>query len=142
MIAPAARARTPTSAWRTGTITALVVATIAFASAASGVSTPPPLPEPAAFSALRAAGSLAPWTSVTIAVGKRRTCYELVVDAGSTVLHAIADNAASALAYPMHVELRDAPVLAWRWKIAGLIDDADSRQASREDAPAPVIMRA
>jgi len=96
--------------------------------------------EPAPFSAMPAGGSVAPWTPVTIAFGKRRTHYELVTDGGSTVLRAIADNAASALADPVHVDLRTMPVIAWRWKIAGLLDDADSRQASREDAPARIVL--
>ena len=119
---------------------ALAVATIAFATAAFAGATRALFPEPPAFSALRAGQSLAPWTSVAIAIGKRHTHYELVDDGGSTVLHATADNAATALAYPIRVELRDAPVIAWRWKIAGLIADADSRQASREDAPARILL--
>ena len=96
--------------------------------------------EPPPFSTMRSGGPLAPWTPVTIAFGKRNTHYELVADDGSTVLHAIADNAASALADPVHVDLRTTPLIAWRWKITGLLDDADSRQASREDAPARIVL--
>lgn len=99
-----------------------------------------PLAQPTAFSTLHPGGSLAPWAPVGIAIGKRHTLYELVDDAGATVLHAIADNAASALAHPLRVEPRDAPVIAWRWKIAGLLADADSRRASREDAPARIVL--
>ena len=47
---------------------------------------------------------------------------------------------ASALACPLHVAVRDAQILAWRWKIAGLIRDADPRQRSREDAPVRVLL--
>jgi hypothetical protein len=97
-------------------------------------SVPPP------FSALHAGGSLAPWTSVTIAFGKRATHYELVDDSGHVVLHAVADDAASGLAVAMHLDVHDVPILAWRWKIAGLIPDADSRKASREDAPARIVL--
>ena len=96
--------------------------------------------QPTPFSTMHPGGSLAPWTVVGIAIGKRHTRYDLVDDEGFTVLHAIADNAASALAHPMYAELRDVPVIAWRWKIAGLVDDADSRQASREDAPARLVL--
>jgi len=127
-----------------------VVGTLAFtaradaeANAAPGFdagSYPAPLAQATAFSTMHPGGSLAPWRFVDIALGKRHTRYELVDDAGATVLHAIADNAASALAYPMRVEPRAAPVIAWRWRIAGLIDDADPRQAAREDAPARIVL--
>lgn len=99
-----------------------------------------PVAQPRAFSSLRAGPSLAPWVPITIAFGKRPTRYDLVDDAGTTVLHAVADSAASALAFPMRAMLRDAPVIAWRWKIAGLIADADPRHASREDAPARIVL--
>ena len=96
--------------------------------------------QPPPFSAMHAGRSLAPWTVVSIGVAKRPTHYDLVDDRGNVVLHAVADNAASALAYPMHAELRDAPVVSWRWKIAGAIPGADPHVASREDAPARVVL--
>ena len=96
--------------------------------------------QPPPFSAMHAGRSLAPWTVVSIGFAKRPTHYDLVDDRGNVVLHAVADNAASALAYPMHAELRDAPVVSWRWKIAGAIPGADPHVASREDAPARVVL--
>lgn len=100
---------------------------------------PPTTPELAFFSHLPRGGPLAPWTPVAIVIGKRPTRYDLVDDAGVTVLHAVADNAASALALPLHFDVRSAPIVSWRWKIAGLIPDADSTVASREDAPARIV---
>jgi len=99
-----------------------------------------PSSHPVPFSALHAGASQAPWTHVAIAFGKRETHYDLVDDGGATVLHAVADNAASALAFPLHMALRDAPILAWRWKIAAEIPGADPRRASREDAPARIVL--
>ena len=96
--------------------------------------------QPPPFSAMHAGRALAPWTLVSIGIGKRPTVYDLVDDAGTIVLHAAADNAASALAYPLHAELRDAPVVSWRWKIAGVISGADPHVASREDAPARLVL--
>jgi len=100
---------------------------------------PPAAAEIASFSHLPRGGPLAPWTPVSIVIGKRPTRYNLVDDAGVTVLHAVADNAASALALPLHFDVRSAPIVSWRWKIAGLIPDADSAVASREDAPARIV---
>jgi hypothetical protein len=96
--------------------------------------------QPSPFSAMHAGRPPASWTLVSLGIGKRPTHYDLVDDAGTIVLHAIADNAASALAYPMHAELRDAPVVSWRWKIAGAIPGADPHIASREDAPARLVL--
>ena len=76
---------------------------------------------------------------MSIVVGKRSTHYNLVDDAGVTVLHAVADNAASGLALPLHFDIRSAPIVSWRWKIAALIAKADSTIASREDAPARIV---
>jgi hypothetical protein len=96
--------------------------------------------EPAAFSSMRVGESLAPWTSVTIALGKKRTHYDLVMDGGHAVLHAVADGAASALAFPLHGDLGATPLLAWRWKIAAPIADADPAVAAQEDSPARIVL--
>lgn len=116
---------------------ALLVATVA---AGVQAQTPAAAPEPAAFSRLPRGAVLAPWTPIRIMIGKRSTHYDLVDDDGVTVLHAVADNAASALALPLERDLAAAPMLAWRWKIAGLIEDADPATASREDAPARIVL--
>ncbi|HEX6137887.1 MAG TPA: DUF3047 domain-containing protein [Casimicrobiaceae bacterium] len=92
------------------------------------------------FSQMKPGGALAPWEPVTIVFGKRSTRYDLVDDHGTVVLHAIADNAASGLGHAAQFELRDAPVIAWRWKIAALIAEADSYKAGREDAPARIVL--
>lgn len=99
----------------------------------------PTIAELAPFSQLPRGAVTAPWTPVSIVIGKRSTHYDLVDDAGVTVLHAVADNAASGLALPLHFDLRSAPIVSWRWKIAGLVADADSTVASREDAPARIV---
>jgi len=100
----------------------------------------PAASEPAAFSRMARAPSLAPWTPVTIMLGTRSTHYALVEDDGAVVLHAIADNAASGLGHAVKFDLQDTPFIAWRWKIAGVIQGADSSVASREDAPARVVL--
>ena len=101
---------------------------------------PPTTAELAYFSKLPRGNALAPWTPVSIVIGKRSTRYDLVDDGGVTVLHAVADNAASGLALPLAFDLRSAPIVAWRCKIAGLIPDADATIASREDAPARLVL--
>src|SRR5690348_16414027 len=64
----AARSRATSRTWR-----ALLF--VAFAAQAQSEA----LPEPAAFSSMHAGGPLEPWTRVAIAVGKKRTQYDLVM---------------------------------------------------------------
>jgi DUF3047 family protein len=115
-------------------------AVVAAVAAAAHAQTPAAGPDLAPFSRLPRGTAFAPWTPIRIMIGKRSTHYDLVDDDGVTVLHAVADNAASALALPVEFDLHAAPVLAWRWKIAGLIEDADPTLASREDAPARIVL--
>ncbi len=93
----------------------------------------------AAFSRMTAGGSTAPWVPVPITDRKRSTRYNLVNDAGTVVLHADADNAASVLAMATDIDLRVTPIVSWRWKVAELIADADPRLASTEDSPARLV---
>jgi hypothetical protein len=118
---------------------AIALLAAAYPGAVAAAERAPAAAELASFSHLTRGGPLAPWTPVTIALGKRPTRYNLVGDAGATVLHAVSDNAASGLALPLHIDVHKAPIVSWRWKIAGLIPDADSTVASREDAPARIV---
>ena len=94
----------------------------------------------AAFSGMAAGGSTAPWQPVTLSGRKRPTRYALVDDAGTVVLQANADNAASVLAVATGIDPRATPIVTWRWKVAGLIADADPRLAAREDSPARLVL--
>ncbi len=94
----------------------------------------------AAFSRMAAGGSTAPWEPIVLSRRKRPTRYALVDDAGTVVLQAIADNAASVLAVATDIDPRATPVVTWRWKVAGLIADADPRLAAREDSPARLVL--
>ena len=114
--------------------------TLAFGAATGEAQLATPLAQPAPFSQSRPAAALGPWLPVTLGIGKRPTRYDLVNDSGTVVLHAVADNAAGGLACRVTVDLRQTPIVAWRWKIAGLIADADSYTASREDAPARILL--
>jgi len=93
------------------------------------------------FSSARA-GTVPPsgWNKVVITDRKRDTRYDLVDDHGTVVLHAVAEAAASGLGVRTRFDIRAAPVMSWRWKIAGLIGDADNRVASREDSPVRIVL--
>jgi hypothetical protein len=93
------------------------------------------------FSAQKAGGALPPaWSQVRIAANKKPTQYALVDDGGTVVLSAKADAAATALGSEVRFDVNAAPVLEWRWKVAGLIADADNSVAAKEDSPARIVL--
>ena len=94
----------------------------------------------APFSASKAGKPVAPGVPVKINDRKKPTDYAYVDDGGVTVLHASADSAASMLGVPLNVDAKKTPVLEWRWRVAGLVPDADNAVAAKEDAPARVIL--
>jgi len=87
-------------------------------------------------------GLPANWTEATLGLKKRPTQYSLVPDpsTGKPVLRASADAAASALMHPVRVRLERAHHLIWRWKVSGLVKEADNSSRQFEDAPARVIL--
>jgi hypothetical protein len=93
------------------------------------------------FSAARVGATLpAGWEEFRLGPLKTPTVYRFVEDAGVVVLHAHAEAAASGLLAPIRFDIKAAPILQWRWKIAQLIEDADNAVASREDSPVRIIL--
>lgn len=93
------------------------------------------------FSAARVGATLpAGWAEFRLGPLKTPTVYRLVEDAGVVVLQAHAEAAASGLLAPVRFDIKAAPILQWRWKIAQLIEGADNAVASREDAPVRIVL--
>jgi hypothetical protein len=79
------------------------------------------------------------WTLLKLSDKKNPTVYELVDDEGTVVLHARADASASALGRLANFDLRERPVVKWRWKISKAIEGADNSVASKEDSPVRLV---
>lgn len=92
------------------------------------------------FSAARPGSPPTPWEVVKVNEKKKLTAYDLVEDDGKVVLHAVSDGSASALGVPTRIDVAKTPMIAWRWKVAGLIHGADHGVASKEDAPARLML--
>ena len=80
------------------------------------------------------------WVPFILGASKRLTDYTLVDDQGRVVLHAKAEGAASALSCAVNFDIRAAPLVEWRWKVANLIEGADNSVSSKEDSPARVVL--
>ena len=94
------------------------------------------VPTVSKFSAGRAGDQLPPgWRAWTVGKFKKATEYELVKEDGGTVVKASANASASGLSHDVHVDLKQFPMLKWRWKVPGLISGADNTQRRTEDSP-------
>lgn len=71
---------------------------------------------------------------------KKLTDYRFVEEDGTVILVARADGAASGYLHPVKVDVNNAPVIRFRWKISQLIDGADNAVASKEDSPVRIIL--
>jgi hypothetical protein len=117
-----------------------LVAAAAIAAATSASAQTDSAPIITLFSTQKAGAELpAGWEVVKITEEKKPTQYRLVDDAGTVVLYAKADAAATGLGQPTKIDIRATPVLEWRWKIGRLIATADNAVSSKEDSPVRVV---
>ena len=100
-------------------------------------------PEAGAFSRQPPGGPPQGWKPLTFRNIDKHTSYTLVSDNGVTVLEARANASASGLTRDLtalNLNIRDTPILAWRWKIANLIKNADVGTKAGDDYPARVYV--
>jgi len=71
---------------------------------------------------------------------KGQTQYSITEQAGDSVLMAFSDGTASALIFKKEYNLRDYPVLSWRWKVKNLIARGDARTKEGDDYSARIYV--
>lgn len=99
------------------------------------------LPYIGSFSASRPDGDLPHgWQPWTLSKFKKATQYQLVDDAGKTVVKASAHSSASGLVHSLNVVPKKFPLLSWRWKVTGLIAKADNSKKHADDSPARIAI--
>lgn len=97
--------------------------------------------EVGAFSQAQPDGTLpAGWAPLTFPRIERHTVYRLVADDGVTVVRAEADASASGLIRRIEVDPARHPILTWRWKIAGVVANADATRREGDDYAARVYV--
>lgn len=122
----------------------LSVTLAAVAAFAAGCATTPrpspdaaPLSRLAAFSVFRPGDPIPPeWRDWSLSRLKPKSRYELVEDAGATVLKGSAQASASGLLHRLDLDPRERPVFSWRWKVMALAPS----EASPDDSPARVMV--
>lgn len=76
------------------------------------------------------------WEPLNLGGAGRDTTYTLVEEEGTIVVRAVSENAASALIYPLHIDLRRYPVLQWRWKVENVLEKGNALHRDGDDYPA------
>ncbi len=76
------------------------------------------------------------WAPISLAKVDRRTQYDLVRADSTTVVRARSDDAAAGLATERRIDLTEHPILEWRWKVDGVLDDGNARTKDGDDYPA------
>ena len=76
------------------------------------------------------------WSSITFRKSPRHTQYSLVREEGTVVIRAQAQASASALTHRLHVDVKDFPILRWRWKIEHVLATSDIARKQGDDYPA------
>ncbi len=85
----------------------------------------------------------ADWAPMTFKDIPVHTRYSLVGEGGVTVLKAESEKSASGLIRDLSarkIDIREYPILRWRWKIANLIKGADHTRKSGDDYPARIYI--
>lgn len=93
-----------------------------------------------AFSRMHATGPIIGWQSLKPAPKAADTKYSLVVDDGVVVLKAEANKSMSGLSHPIRVDLRQTPLMRWRWKISSPVKSADMSKKSGDDYAARIYV--
>ena len=94
----------------------------------------------ARFSEREAGGAFESWQPLTFPKIDKHTRYALVDDGGVTVVRADSDAAASGLVREIEVDPAAYPILEWRWKIDGVLENGDVTRKSGDDYPARVYV--
>jgi hypothetical protein len=97
----------------------------------------PPILEVGKFSAA-AEGNALPdgWKPLTFKKVEKHTTYSLVKDGEFTVVKAVSEASASGLTREIKINLKEYPIVQWRWKIANVLKKGDVAKKEGDDYPA------
>lgn len=73
------------------------------------------------------------WEAISFSKVDTRTEYDLVTADSTTVVRARSDGGASGLATERRIDLTEHPILEWRWKVDGIVEDGNARTKDGDD---------
>lgn len=73
------------------------------------------------------------WAPISFSDIETKTTYDLVRADSGTVVRARSDGGAAGLATERRIDLTEYPILEWRWKVDGVVEDGDARTKEGDD---------
>jgi hypothetical protein len=93
------------------------------------------------FSAENPGDDLPPgWKPLTFKKIKKHTLYRLVKDGDTTVMKAVSNGSASGLTREISIDLKEYPIIQWRWKVENILEKGDVHRKEGDDYPARVYI--
>ena len=80
------------------------------------------------------------WAPISFSDIDMRTRYDLVRVDSSVVVRARSEGGAAGLATKRRVDLTEYPILEWRWKVDGIVEDGNARTKEGDDYPARIYV--
>ncbi len=80
------------------------------------------------------------WKPLTFKKIKKHTTYTLVRDGGTVVVKAVAKASASGLVREIKINLKEYPIVQWRWKVMNILKKSDVYRKSGDDYPARIYI--
>lgn len=76
------------------------------------------------------------WKPLTFKKVERHTQYKLIKDSETLVVKAASEASASGLVKPVTIDLKEYPIVRWRWKVEHLLKKSDVSRKDGDDYPA------
>ena len=76
------------------------------------------------------------WKPLTFKKIPTQTKYEVITESGVTVVKALSEASASGLTKAVRIDLKEFPIVRWRWKVENLLQKSDATRKDGEDYPA------
>ncbi len=80
------------------------------------------------------------WKPLTFKKIEKHTNYTLVKDDGTVVVKAVAEASASGLVREIKINLKEYPIVQWRWKVMNTLKKGDVRRKEGDDYPARIYI--
>lgn len=80
------------------------------------------------------------WKPLIFKKIEKHTTYQLVKDGGATVVKAVSEASASGLTREIKINLKEYPVVQWRWKVANVFKNGDVSKKEGDDYPARIYI--
>ncbi|HRI38813.1 MAG TPA: DUF3047 domain-containing protein [Nitrospira sp.] len=76
------------------------------------------------------------WKPLTFKKIPAQTKYEVITESGVTVVKAVSEASASGLTKAVRIDLKEFPIVRWRWKVENLLQKSDVTRKDGDDYPA------